>query len=99
MRSEGDGETGQDDGPPEIDAAVVADAFGLETSEVRRLMRAGTITGKVYRGVDDDAGTWLCHLFHGNGRLTVVMADDGRVIRRSTIDFGDRPLPPSLRRP
>jgi len=35
--------------------------------------------------------------FLGGARFRIVVDAAGRVVRRSTIDFGQRPLPASLR--
>lgn len=85
--------------PFEVDAGSIAIGFGIEASVVPELMRAGAITGRLYEGVADDAGRWLCVFFFRNARLNLVVDASGRALRRSTIDFGERPLPGSLRDP
>ena len=85
--------------PFEVDAGAIAIGFGIEGSVVPDLMRAGAITGRLYEGVGEDAGQWLCVFFFRNARLTLVVDATGRALRRSTIDFGERPLPASLRDP
>lgn len=84
----------------EIDAELIARGFGIEAAAVPGLLRDGAITGRLYEGVDADAGTWRCVFFFGSVRLQVVVDDAGRpVLPPSSIDFGARPLPASLRRP
>ena len=85
--------------PFEVDAEAIATGFGLEASAVPDLMRTGAITGRLYEGVGEDAGQWLCVFFFRNARLNLVVDAAGRALRRSTIDFGDRPLPAALRDP
>ena len=82
-----------DDGAVEIDASIVGAGLGLEPQEVLGLMRANAITSVCEHGVDDDAGRYRLTFFHKGRRLRLIIDDCGRVVRRSTIDFGDRPLP------
>ncbi|MBC2859643.1 DUF6522 family protein [Stappia sp. 28M-7] len=82
-----------------IDADVLAEGFGLSAEDFRERLRAGAVTGRVYRGIDEDAGTWRLEAFHANARLTVITDEEGRPLRRSLVDFGDRPLPREMRLP
>jgi hypothetical protein len=82
-----------------IDAHVIGAGLGLEPEAVVDLMRRGAITGVCEQGVDDDAGRHRLTFFYAGRRLRLIVADDGRIVRRSLIDFGDRPLPAGLRRP
>lgn len=85
--------------PFEVDAAAIAIGFGIEAASVPDLMRTGAITGRLCEGVGEDAGHWLCVFFFRNARLNLVVDASGRALRRSTIDFGERPLPASMRDP
>jgi len=87
------------DAPFEVDAEAIAHGFGIAAAAVPGLLRAGAITGRLYEGAGEDAGRWLCVFFFRNARLQLVVDRTGRPIRRSTIDFGERPLPASLRDP
>ena len=87
-----------EDGAIEVDASVVGQGLGLEPPDVRRLMRDGAITSFCERGIDDDAGRYRLTFFYKSQRLRLIVDEAGRIIRRSTIDFGDRPLPARLRR-
>jgi hypothetical protein len=80
----------------EIDAAIVAAGFGIVVSHVPVLMRDGEITSICERGAGHDAGRYRLTFFYQSKRLRVIVADDGHLIRCSTID---RPLPSQLRRP
>jgi hypothetical protein len=82
-----------------IDADVLAEGFGLSAEDFRERLRAGAVTGRLYRGIDEDAGTWRLEAFHANARLTVITDEQGRPLRRSLVDFGDRPLPREMRMP
>jgi hypothetical protein len=87
-----------DDGAVEIDASIVGAGLGLEPQEVLSLMRANAITSVCEHGVDDDAGRHRLTFFHNGQRLRLIVDDCGRVVRRSTIDFGERPLPAGMHR-
>jgi hypothetical protein len=87
-----------DDGAVEIDASIVGAGLGLEPKEVLSLMRAKEITSVCEHGVDDDAGRYRLTFFYKGRRLRLIVNDCGRLVRRSTIDFGDRPLPARMHR-
>ncbi|MBD8890956.1 DUF6522 family protein [Roseibium litorale] len=82
---------------PEVDAEAIAAGFGIPSDEVRQLMRSGGMTGKLYVGQDEDAGSFAYVLFHRNARLTLILDQSGAVVKSSRINFGDHPLPPALR--
>jgi hypothetical protein len=84
------------DGAVEIDASVVGQGLGLEPQEILQLMRDGAITAVYEEGVDDDAGRHRLTFFYKGRRLRLVVEDSGRVLQRSLIDFGERPLPARL---
>jgi Family of unknown function (DUF6522) len=80
-----------------IEASVVAQGLQLDPSLVHAMMRSGEITGACERGVDEDAGRHRLTFFHKNRRFRLVVDEAGSIIRRSSLDFGDRPLPASMR--
>ena len=82
----------------EISAAIIAEGLALAPKEVPALMRAGEITGLYEEGADADAGRTRVTFFHRAKRFRIIVAD-GRVIQKTTIDFGERALPAVLRRP
>lgn len=86
-------------GGVEIDAGILARAFGIEADRIPGLLEERAITSRLDRGVDEDAGTWRLVFFHRNARLTVIMDEAGAVLRQSLVDFGDMPLPRSMHRP
>ena len=81
-----------------VDAALIAQGLGIEPSTVQARMREGEITGVCERGIDQDAGRYRLSFFHGSCRLRLIVDGEGRVLRRSLLNFGDRPLPASARR-
>ena len=62
-------------------------------------MRAGKITSQSERGVDDDIGRYRLTFFSEHRRFRVVVDEGGAILQRSTLNFGDSPLPKSLRKP
>lgn len=75
-----------------VDAATVGKALGVDASVVHPLIRAGEITTVLERGIDGDAGTYRITFFYRNRRARLVVSDKGEILRRSTIDFGDRAI-------
>jgi hypothetical protein len=88
-----------EDGTVQIDATIVAEALGITPPLLMELMRQGKVTSLSEHGIDEDAGNHRLTFFYDNRRLRLVVNDAGRVVQRSVIDFGDRPLPASARRP
>ncbi len=81
-----------------IDAAVIGRGLNVEPSLVQLLMREGKITVLSERGVYEDAGRYRLTFFHENRRFRLVVDEEGNAVQRSTVDFGDRPLPTSMRK-
>ncbi|TVR06774.1 MAG: hypothetical protein EA385_14655 [Salinarimonadaceae bacterium] len=82
-----------------VDAALLGEALGVAPEEVMTLMREGAITSLLERGEGEDAGRMRLTFFHGSRRLRLIVGADGEILQRSLVDFGDRPLPPAMRRP
>ncbi len=76
-----------------VDAGLIAEGLGLESSTVQVRMREGTITSLCERGIDRDAGLYRLTFFHLSQRLRLVVDSEGKVRGRSLLNFGDRPLP------
>jgi hypothetical protein len=71
-----------------VDAAIVAEAFGLTEQELQAMMRKRLITSRYERGIDEDAGRHRLTFFKGKQRLCLIVDEAGRVIDRgsSTVD-------------
>jgi hypothetical protein len=82
-----------------IDAALVGELLHLPASRVQVLMRSGRITSVCERGVDEHAGEFRLSFFYGNRRARVRADMEGLILRKSAIDFGDRPLESARQRP
>ncbi len=84
-------------GSPTVDAETIAQGLGIAAADVQPLLRSGAITSRCELGQDEDDGLTRLTFFLRGTRFRLVVDAAGRILRRSTIDFGQRPLPPSLR--
>ncbi|ESR25766.1 DUF6522 family protein [Lutibaculum baratangense] len=82
----------------EVEASVLAEAFGLPPERIPVLMREGLITSRVERGLEEDEGRTRLTFFHRNARLRLVVGPDGQILRRSVLDYGAAGMPPAARR-
>src|SRR5260370_13786918 len=87
------------DGDLEIDASVIAEGLGIALPVLRQQMQAGKITSLSERGVDADLGRHRLTFFSEHRRFPVVVDDSRAIIQRSALDFGESPLPGSVRKP
>jgi Family of unknown function (DUF6522) len=87
------------DGTIQIEASVVAQGLELEPATVQAMMRKGEITSLYERGVNEDAGSYRLTFCHKSRRFRLVVDANGTVMRRSILNFGDHPLPASMRNP
>jgi hypothetical protein len=62
-------------------------------------MQAGKITSLAERGIDADRGRHRLTFFSEHRRFRLVVDDSGAIIQRSALDFGNFPLPNSVRKP
>ena len=88
-----------EDGAIQVDAAVVAEGLGIEPAFVQEGMREGKITSLCERGVDEDEGRYRVTFFSESRRFRLVVDKEGNVLQRSALDFGERGLPASARKP
>jgi Family of unknown function (DUF6522) len=82
-----------------IDVKLLGELLGLPASRVSALMREGSITSVCERGIDDHESEFRLTFFYLNRRARLSTDMTGRILRKSVIDFGGRPLPELLRRP
>ncbi len=88
-----------EEGAIQVDVTIVAKGFGIEPSLVQERMREGKITSLCERGIDEDEGRYRLTFFFGNRRFRLIVDEAGNVVRHSSLDFDDRPLPASARKP
>jgi hypothetical protein len=88
-----------ENGAIEVDAALIAERFGIEPGLVQAHMQDGHITSLCERGIDEDAGTYRLSFFTKHKRVRLVVDAAGNVLRISALGSPDRPLPASFRKP
>jgi hypothetical protein len=88
-----------ENGAVQVDAAVIAEGLGITLPLFRKEMQAGRITSVVERGIDADRGRHRITFFSEHRRFRLVVDEDGTIVQRSTLNFGDAPLPASARKP
>lgn len=76
-----------------IDATLLGELLNVLPGDVPALMREHAITSVCERGVDTHEGEFRLSFFYRNRRARLSVDTSGQVLRRSIIDFGDRPLP------
>jgi hypothetical protein len=86
-------------GVVEVEASIVAEGLGLPLPQFREQMQAGKITSLSERGTDADLGRHRLTFFSEHRRFRLVVDDSGAILQRSALDFGDAPLPKSVRKP
>ncbi len=86
-------------GAIEVPAEVIAVGLDVAPQSIHSLMRNGDLTSICEKGAESDAGRFRLTFFLKSRRFELIVDSDGRILRRSTIDFGGKPLPPALRRP
>jgi len=88
-----------EEGAIQVDVTIVAKGLKLEPSVIQQRMREGTITSLCERGIDEDEGRYRLSFFSETRRLRLVVDNEGNVAQSSAIEFGDRGLPASARKP
>ncbi len=86
------------DGVVQIDASIDAEGLGIALLRLKEGMRTGTITSLSERGVDADQGRHRLTFFSEHRRFRVIIDEQGAIIQRSALDFGDSASPQSVRK-
>lgn len=84
---------------PVVDAGLIGDLLNIPEDQVSDHVQKGTITTLCEKGIDEHDGGFRLSFFHYNRRAQIEVDCEGLVSNRTVIDFGDRPLPASLRGP
>lgn len=66
-----------------INAADLARLLELPEADVKRMMRAGTITSRFERGEGEDAGCFRLTFFEGDRRIRLIVDGSGEVLQTS----------------
>lgn len=83
---------------PEIDIAVLAEAFDLPSERAIAMVRGGAITSRCYRGAGEHDGTWKIVFYNDGKRLTLTTDANGTVLHRSTLEYPGDAGPAALRK-
>lgn len=67
----------------EVDAALLADAFGLTEDEVRQQMRDGRITSRCEAGEGEDSGRWRLTFHHDTRAVRLIVDEAGQILTSS----------------
>lgn len=79
-----------------IDALLLSELLNVSPADVQDLMRKREVTSLCERGEGEHEGQYRLTFFYKGKRARLNVDESGEVIRRSVIDFGDRPLPPTI---
>ena len=82
-----------DDGAVQVDATIVAAGLDMAPALFLERLREGKITSRYEHGIDADHGRCRLTFFAGSRRLRLIVDESGKIIQRSTIDYGEMPLP------
>lgn len=74
-----------------VDAALVGQLLHIAAARVPVLMRDGAITGICERGLEEHAGEFRLTFFYGSRRARLSTDTAGRILRRSAVEFAERP--------
>ena len=72
-----------------VDAALLAEAFGLSEAAIRQGMADGTITSRCETGVGEDTGRWRLTFRHGGRAVRLVVDETGEIRTRSSFPAGN----------
>lgn len=86
------------DGTFYVDSSALSGLFNIDPAEVAELMRARAITSVCERGIGIHDGEFRLSFFYGNRRARLSVDTSGKILRRSTVNFGERPIPAAMRR-
>lgn len=74
-----------------VEAAVIADGFGIDPETVAELIRQEKLTSRFERGVGADEGKSRLTFWIEGRRLRFVVDSHGNILQRFRIDFGGLP--------
>ena len=81
-----------------VEAALVAEGFGLTEAKLRSLMRKGAITSRCECGKGEDAGRTRLNFILGNRVLRLTVDAAGELIEPARIDYAGSALSAARRR-
>jgi hypothetical protein len=66
-----------------VDAALIAEGFGLDPASVPTFMRDGRITSRCERGVDEDAGRFRLTFFTERRCMRLLVDEAGNLLDKA----------------
>jgi len=72
----------------EVDASLIATAFGIDFVTLQARMRAGEVTSICEAGVDADLGRFRLTFHHAGRALRLTVNSDGVVLTQATFPVG-----------
>lgn len=66
-----------------VDAALLADTFGLSQEEIKVRMRDGAITSRCETGVEEDAGCWRLTFHHRYRACRFIVDETGEILKKA----------------
>ncbi len=66
-----------------VDAALIAEGFGIGPAKVQSLMRSRKITSRCERGIEQDAGRYRLTFRHHDRALRIVVDERGEILQRT----------------
>jgi len=88
-----------DNDGPVVKAKLIGNLLNIPEDQVPGHIQNGDITTLLEKGVGEHDGGFRLSFFHRNRRVQIEVDGKGQTSNRTVIDFGDRPLPASLRGP
>lgn len=82
----------------EVDAAMIAAAFGLDPVGLQERMRAGDVVSLCERGEGADAGRFRLTFRHAGRVLRLTLDGEGKILSRAIFDGPRQASHPSPRR-
>jgi hypothetical protein len=83
----------------DVDATIIGEGLCIDPLLVQARIRDGKIATLCEHGVDKDTGRDRLTFFFESRRFRLIVDQRGKVIQRSTVDFGSLQLPTSMHRP
>jgi hypothetical protein len=72
-----------------VDASLVAELLGVAPARVHALIRSHEITSVCEQGVAEHAGQFRLTFFYKSRRARLNVDAQGKILRRSVVDFGE----------
>lgn len=74
-----------------VDASLLSELLNVPSFRIQDLMRRKEITGLCERGEGEHEGQYRLTFFYKGRRSRLSVDASGQIIRRSIVDFGNRP--------